>query len=281
MATNPFFSGRIPQELFDKVEEFCKETSRSKTEILINALSEYLKFPIPKPKVESQYVTLEMFEAYTNKISERLLAIENLKENKNIVITSDNNHDNAEEAENIDNQTQKLPSDNIVIENDNNGFNNSEKDNSLSDKTAEAQNLVIENLEIFTDNNIDNKEVFIEDKQALVANNIYAAVIFDVNSNKLPIYKSITSQELRKTANITQEENTNLKRQAFTKAQKKGYEITENIRFNPPIETNLKRGITINGHEYKLYCQGTDENKKPIWALEPNDNNSYQLDIIK
>lgn len=46
MASNPFFSGRIPQELLDRVEKHVQETGESKTNILIQALATYLEFPI-------------------------------------------------------------------------------------------------------------------------------------------------------------------------------------------------------------------------------------------
>jgi predicted transcriptional regulator len=43
---NPFFSGRIPPDLYQRVEEFAAETNQSKTRILILALSAYLDHPI-------------------------------------------------------------------------------------------------------------------------------------------------------------------------------------------------------------------------------------------
>lgn len=43
---NPFFSGRIPQNLHDRVEQYINESGKSKTELLINALSKYLDFPV-------------------------------------------------------------------------------------------------------------------------------------------------------------------------------------------------------------------------------------------
>jgi hypothetical protein len=43
---NPFFSGRIPQSLYDRVEQYISESGKNKTELLINALSNYLDFPV-------------------------------------------------------------------------------------------------------------------------------------------------------------------------------------------------------------------------------------------
>ena len=46
IMANPFFSGRIPQNLHDRVEQYISESGKSKTELLINALSNYLDFPV-------------------------------------------------------------------------------------------------------------------------------------------------------------------------------------------------------------------------------------------
>lgn len=41
---SPFFSGRIPQELFDHVEAHRKSTGESKTDVLVKALAAYTGF---------------------------------------------------------------------------------------------------------------------------------------------------------------------------------------------------------------------------------------------
>lgn len=46
MSTKPFFSGRIPQSLYDALEEYRQKTNESKTDILIKALSNYVDHPI-------------------------------------------------------------------------------------------------------------------------------------------------------------------------------------------------------------------------------------------
>lgn len=43
---NPFFSGRIPHELFDAVEKYRQSTGESKTDVLVKALSTYIGTPI-------------------------------------------------------------------------------------------------------------------------------------------------------------------------------------------------------------------------------------------
>lgn len=42
MAVSPFFSGRIPQSLFDAVETYRQQTGESKTDVLVKALSAYI-----------------------------------------------------------------------------------------------------------------------------------------------------------------------------------------------------------------------------------------------
>ena len=46
MTTNPFFSGRIPQDLYDRIEECREQTGESKTEFLIRALAQCADYPL-------------------------------------------------------------------------------------------------------------------------------------------------------------------------------------------------------------------------------------------
>lgn len=52
--TRPFFSGRIPQSLYNALEEYRQQTNESKTDILIKALSNYVNHPIERPTVLSE-----------------------------------------------------------------------------------------------------------------------------------------------------------------------------------------------------------------------------------
>ncbi|MEM7581303.1 MAG: hypothetical protein AAF316_15965 [Cyanobacteria bacterium P01_A01_bin.80] len=80
---NPFFSGRIPKELFQKAEQYIKENDMTKTDLLIEALAQYLNFSLKRNIPESE-ITLEMF----NDLKERLEKLES------IVISNDNKIDN-------------------------------------------------------------------------------------------------------------------------------------------------------------------------------------------
>lgn len=50
MASNPFFSGRIPQALSDAIEDHRKQTEESKTDVLTRALAKYINFELEESK---------------------------------------------------------------------------------------------------------------------------------------------------------------------------------------------------------------------------------------
>ena len=92
MATNPFFSGRIPQSLFDRIEEYRKQTKESKSEVLIRALAKYVGYQLEEkapqiPPIREEfdkiYKRLENIESQLDKHREQLP--------KQLEITVDNN----------------------------------------------------------------------------------------------------------------------------------------------------------------------------------------------
>ena len=100
---SPFFSGRIPQELYDRVDQHIKESGEGKTQILINALSQYLgvEISMPKPSGVNTDLFLNELESLKERVSllERsqpkqlsLLSPDNISDNK--LITNDNTIDN-------------------------------------------------------------------------------------------------------------------------------------------------------------------------------------------
>lgn len=98
---SPFFSGRIPQELYDRVDQRVKESGEGKTQILINALSQYLGVEISTPK--SSGVNIDSFLSELESLKERVgvlersqpkqLSPDNISDNK--LITDDNATDNS------------------------------------------------------------------------------------------------------------------------------------------------------------------------------------------
>lgn len=98
---SPFFSGRIPQELYDRLDQHVKESGEGKTQILINALSQYLGVEISTPK--SSGVNIDLFLNELESLKERVgllersqskqLSPDNINDNK--LITDDNATDNS------------------------------------------------------------------------------------------------------------------------------------------------------------------------------------------
>jgi hypothetical protein len=83
---NPFFSGRIPQNLHNKVEEYLKESGKAKTDLLIEALGAYLNFPVEIKK------TINDSEELWKAIEELQEKVEKLEKEsiQNFVIKADN-----------------------------------------------------------------------------------------------------------------------------------------------------------------------------------------------
>jgi preprotein translocase subunit SecD len=107
---SPFFSGRIPQELSDRISQHCAETGESKTQVLINALSKYLDFPIKPPA--STGISVEMFTKLEQRVAElekklEITTVSNIdnnvatEENKNANISTDNNDGIVKQLDNI------------------------------------------------------------------------------------------------------------------------------------------------------------------------------------
>jgi hypothetical protein len=68
MAANPFFSGRIPQELFDHIEKRIEKSGESKTDILVQALAIYTGFDLPIQKEITQSPLTEKITNLSNEI---------------------------------------------------------------------------------------------------------------------------------------------------------------------------------------------------------------------
>jgi hypothetical protein len=132
---NTFFSGRIPPDLYDKIEQHCNEFGESKTKVLIDALTTYLNFPISvKHSTPNNQISKELFSA----LEERVKTLEELakatKKSEAIVI-NDDNYDNKVSSEleftpsieakqsddkNDNSDNKQLEIDNIIKFNNNN-----------------------------------------------------------------------------------------------------------------------------------------------------------------
>ena len=100
MASNSFFSGRIPPELHQSVRDYCKESGKSKTKVLIEALSNYLNIPVQDRNNKNSEVTKEMYNSLVIRIEnlEKSLANSKVINNDNQVINTDNEDKDKEEV---------------------------------------------------------------------------------------------------------------------------------------------------------------------------------------
>lgn len=89
---SPFFSGRIPQELYDRVDQHIKESGEGKTQILINALSQYLGVEISTPKSSS--INIDLFLSELESLKERVELLERSQPKQLSLLSPDNTNDN-------------------------------------------------------------------------------------------------------------------------------------------------------------------------------------------
>jgi len=80
---NPFISGRIPEDLFKKIEDHCKATNQNKTDILIKALCQYLDYEIELPlETKHKGVSEDDFRNLADRVKILENTIETLREIK-------------------------------------------------------------------------------------------------------------------------------------------------------------------------------------------------------
>jgi hypothetical protein len=91
---NPFFSARIPPDLFQTIEQHIAKTGESKTQVLIKALAAYVNHPIKMEEVSiNTGVSLDLFSA----LEQRVAALEQLLQaSKEFVINVENIHSQAQ-----------------------------------------------------------------------------------------------------------------------------------------------------------------------------------------
>lgn len=83
MSVSPFFSGRIPQDLFDHIDQRIKETGESKTEVLIHALAAYTGFDLLDVKEGQQSLLMQKVESLSLEIKAMKEQIEDIKSLQN------------------------------------------------------------------------------------------------------------------------------------------------------------------------------------------------------
>lgn len=169
MSARPFFSGRIPQDLYDALEEHRQRTNESKTDILIKALSSYVNHPV-NPPVSLQVSAVEA--SRIDALEEKLEALEQELYSLRGLFTAGLDSSASEQVaapldqpemarkveEEITNQIPLILTER-VIKDDNSYDNNNDKtaDNDI-DNRSDNEKLDSESSDISNDNVTDNKE---------------------------------------------------------------------------------------------------------------------------
>ena len=112
MTTNPFFSGRIPQRLYDRIEDYRKETDESKTDVLIRALAKYVGY-----ELEEDQPNIPPIKKTFDRIFHRLDLIE-------------------QELPTLANKERKQDTEQLTTKPDNKAITNDNKSTKDSDKAA-------------------------------------------------------------------------------------------------------------------------------------------------
>ncbi|MEH2372356.1 hypothetical protein [Nostoc sp.] len=271
MASNHFFSGRIPNELYEEAKKHCEETGDSKTEVLIKALSAYLNFPIAIPGkniiTHNPEVTKEMFET----LEERIKILENTLKGLPANVINNNNNDNILEI--FDNKADNEKVESIsqdIIKNDNKLNNQIEKNNNPLeniDNRTDNLDIKLNKISVITDDNTNNNY---KDEEIAVE-----------KQENQPSFKSILNGEVSTRANIAIRQISRLAGKAVEKLKQQGKNVEPKQLLEEPIEVTQREGININGYPYKLFYLGENLKEKSIWDLIPDDNASYQTVIIE
>ena len=137
---SPFFSGRIPQELYDRIDQHIKESGEGKTQILINALSQYLGVEISMPKPSG--VNTDLF----------LNELESLKERVSLLERSQQVAEPIKVAEIPHKQMSLLDQ---ATDNDDNSIDNSKVSTKIIDNTDNAAVVSVINEQILTTKEVE------------------------------------------------------------------------------------------------------------------------------
>ncbi|MBD0264237.1 MAG: hypothetical protein ICV78_16355 [Tolypothrix sp. Co-bin9] len=257
MSISPFFSGRIPQELYDKADQYCKETGKKRTELLIEALSTYLNFPVKTQTTnfvpQPAEVTKEMF----NSLQEQVNRLEKLlSQSQPAVIIQDsvdNNelpHDDNQPTVIRENSTDNSQVSHDDIEPDNN-TDNTEINSKVSEDSTE---LVVTE----SDNSTDNKE-----NQ-------------DVDREQNPVYDSITSAMVIEKTGLKQTQIDGLRAKIANQYKKEGKPLTAKSLLEKPEEVKTNSLITVDNYPCQLFYLGQNPKGQNLWKLAPDDNTNYQ-----
>lgn len=278
---NPFFSGRIPRDLFNKIENHISETGESKTEILVKALAAYVNHPIPiESSASNNGVSIEAFTA----LEKRVVALEQLLKTPTASVINADDIDNGSKLTVIGlDDTLNKSSENSVICDD-----NTEKLPDLWADTSEPTPQGEEKQQIAESDNNTFQPVISHDSgikllsAPLTESNDQDDIADNNTDNKqktqgtLPKYESLTSVEVRELTGITQRQIDGHKRKVNDKYKKFGQPLEDRKLLKTPEKINIKKPITINKYPYDLFYIGQNVKGKDLWSVIPYDNKHYQ-----
>ena len=253
-AANPFFSGQIPPDIQARIEQHIAKTGESKNQIIINALSSYLNYPVSQssPTLVSNAIS-SLIEERFNALENRIAAVE-LTWNE--VYSQEPKHINTEENLNglgvyeIENNTPDVLSDLEFIQ---------QEKNSLLEHTVLLE-------EVITPPDQNDHDIGSEQQEET------ADKAVEDTPTKL---ENLTSAEMAKETGLKQPQIDGYKRKVTIKFQKMGQPLPAKNLLVSPEKIDTIEPIIINGYPYDLFYLGQNDRGNNLWTALPCDHKSH------
>ncbi len=249
--TNKFLSGRVPPELYDAVEEYCKQTGEKRTDVIIRGVAAYINFTVttqttlfPSQQSAVTEERLAGLEKIVMELGQKVKVLEDLlQDSKPSVIKIDNTDNKSEELE--------------------------------ADNTVETIDNQIKDLEI------QNQEQEINEQQTDKCDNTNDNAEPESKTSDYPSFEEIVNARLQKLTNLTRRQIDRLVEKAVEKVKAQGKTIIPGQLLDEPVEVFHKDTVIHENNPYRVFYLGENSQEKPVWSLIPDDNKIYQSVIIK
>lgn len=238
MATNTFFSGQLPPALYERIEQHVAETGESKTQVIVNALSNYLNHPVIQiTPVASD--TINILAERFNALEDRITAVElslNEVRGQNI------KHPSVTGIEDIDNTTPDVLPEIEPVHQDNNSSTSITTQEVINQNTSDQSNIDLLQQE---------------------------------EKEDLPAFENLTSSEMAKATGLKQPQLDGHKRKLVMKYQKMGKNLQAKTILPAPEKIEVEPTI-INDYPYNLYYLGQNDKGNNLWTALPVERKIYQ-----
>ena len=278
---NPFFSGRIPQDLDNRVTQHCTETGESKTDVLIKALGAYLNHPVSRPTTAPS-VFEERFTSVEEQVASLQLAFKKFVIRQ--VINIDNKNEfqpqDAQDAVHISDPTgnanqllesQEVNSDNKLIPDIklDKISDISTSDNLLDNTNDNSINDLKEDLKLakVNDNKLDDGDNNLETYQPV---QILPPEVVPKS------FENLNSVELTALTGLKQTQLDTYKGKISKRRQKIERPLESKQLLEAPEKVEAKQTFIIQGYPYDLFYLGQNEKGSNLWTALPYDSNRYQ-----